>query len=59
MIKDVKIGYVMVFSKMKVSMNQPTESILEELNKAYQKLVETAQKVWFEGASLGRSFGNE
>jgi len=55
----VKIGYVMVFGKMKADLYRPAESIKEEMNKAFKKLRETAEKqglkVLLWGGPLGMS----
>jgi len=56
-IKAMKIGYVMVFGKMKVNMEQPTESILEEFNKAYKTLGELAEKYGLKMLLLGGPLG--
>ncbi len=55
----MKIGYVMVFGKMKADLYRPAESIKEEMNKAFKKLRETAEKqglkVLLWGGPLGMS----
>jgi hypothetical protein len=56
-VEAMKIGYVMVFGKMKVNMAQPMESVLEEMNTAYKKLGEAAEtyglKILLWGGPLG------
>ena len=54
---DVKIGYVMVFGKMKVNMEQPTESMVEEWNKAYKKLAKLTEKYGLKMLLLGGPLG--
>jgi len=43
-VDDVKVKYVMVFGKIKADLYRATESTIDEMNKAYRKLGETAEK---------------
>jgi hypothetical protein len=53
----MKIGYVMVFGKMKVSTDQPTAAISGELNEGYKKLVEAAEKYGLKVLLMGGPLG--
>jgi hypothetical protein len=56
-VEEMKIGYVMVFGKTKVKMEQPTESMLEEMNKSYKQLGEVAEKYGLKMLLLGGPLG--
>jgi hypothetical protein len=56
-VEEMKIGYVMVFGKTKVNMEQPTESMLEEMNKSYKQLGEVAEKYGLKMLLLGGPLG--
>lgn len=40
----MKVKYVMVYGKLKADLYRVTESMIEEINKAYKKLGEAAEK---------------